>query len=60
MLPFIMSKFPSGFHRMVAIFKPEGHKKECQDAHVRPVVNGFRLIYCPLPDLNVQNYVENT
>lgn len=23
----IMSEFPSGFHRMVAIFKPEGHKK---------------------------------
>lgn len=54
----IMSKFSSGFHRMVAIFKPEGHTKECQNAYIRPVADGFKLIYYPLPDLEVQNYAK--
>lgn len=55
----IMSKFPSGFHRIVAIFKPEGNKKECQNARIRPVADRFKLIYYPLPESEVQNYVKN-
>lgn len=43
---------------MVAILKVDGHKKECQKAQTKPLADVFKLIYYPLSDLEVQNYVK--
>lgn len=53
-----MYKFPYGCHRTVAILKVEGHKEEYQKAQIKPLADVFKLIYYPLSDLEVQNYVK--